>query len=246
MAATEQVTIFTVGHSRHPADHFFALLARHQIQVLVDVRSRTYSRFSPQFNKKHLEQAVRDRGLEYLFLGRSLGGRPEGSELYNADGALNYARRAVDRDFLAGIEELLRLAADERVAIMCAEEDPEKCHRWLLVGKTLVARGVSIIHIRGDGTVTPAEPCQQTNCSIRSRRRRETFTLGDCVPETIDAGYKNGVTVKLPKKANTQPRQILGTNGEHRLRQTFTQLTLHPHHPRCRPPQLWQRPSPSQ
>jgi uncharacterized protein (DUF488 family) len=135
---------------------------RHQIQIVVDVRSRPYSRFSPQFNRKPLELALKEQGLEYVFLGQSLGGRPEGSKLYNADGSLDYARRAVDQDFLAGIEDLLRLAADKRVALMCAEEDPEKCHRWLLVGKALAARGVSIVHIRGDGKATPAEPCQQT------------------------------------------------------------------------------------
>ena len=165
LMATEESVIFTIGHSRHPADHFFTLLARHQIQVLVDVRSQPHSRFSPHFNKKPLEQAARDHSIEYVFLGKSLGGRPEGSEHYNADGSLNYDRRAADQEFLAGIEELLRLAADKCVALMCAEEDPEKCHRWLLVGKTLAARGVSIVHIRGDGTVTLAdhESPQQMN-----------------------------------------------------------------------------------
>jgi uncharacterized protein (DUF488 family) len=159
MAATGKVftPIFTIGYSRHLAAHFLGLLVQHQIQVLVDVRSRPYSRFSPQFNKKPLEQAVKDHGLEYVFLGKALGGRPEGSELYNADGSLDYERRVLDRDFLAGIEEVLQLAGGKRVALMCAEEDPEKCHRWLLVGKTLAARGSSIIHIRGDGTATPAE-----------------------------------------------------------------------------------------
>ena len=157
MAAAEHLTIVTIGHSRHPAAHFFALLARHQIEILVDVRSQPYSRFSPQFNRSQLELALKDQGLEYVFLGQSLGGRPEGSELYNADGSLNYARRAVEQDFLAGIEEVLRLAADKRVVLFCAEADPMKCHRWLLVGKSLVSRGVSIIHIRGDGTTIPAE-----------------------------------------------------------------------------------------
>lgn len=161
MAAAEDLTIFTIGHSRHPAAHFIAVLACHQIQVVVDVRSQPHSRFSPQFNKNQLEQALNEQGLEYVFLGKQLGGRPERSEFYNADGSLDYERRAVEQDFLDGIEEVLRLAADKRVAILCAEEDPEKCHRWLLVGKTLAARGISVIHIRGDGRATPAEPCQQ-------------------------------------------------------------------------------------
>jgi uncharacterized protein (DUF488 family) len=150
-------TIFTIGHSRHSSPDFLGLLAQHHIQVLVDVRSHPRSRFSPQFNKKPLEQAAKDQGLEYVFLGETLGGRPEGAEFCDADGSLNYAKRAEDRDFLAGIEELLQLAEDKRVALMCAEEDPEKCHRWHLVGKTFAARGFSVIHIRGDGTATAAE-----------------------------------------------------------------------------------------
>jgi hypothetical protein len=38
-----------------------------------------------------------------------------------------------------------------RVAVLCSEENPIYCHRRLLVGRVLTARGISISHIRGDG-----------------------------------------------------------------------------------------------
>ena len=41
---------------------------------------------------------------------------------------------------------------DSVVVIMCAEENPARCHRKLLVGAALEARGVELRHIRKDGS----------------------------------------------------------------------------------------------
>jgi len=88
----EKLTIFTIGHSNHSLEVFINLLQSHKIDVLVDVRSKPFSRFSPQFNKDGLEKAVRASGIKYLFLGKELGGRPESSELYDAEGFVLYSR----------------------------------------------------------------------------------------------------------------------------------------------------------
>ena len=72
-------TIYTVGHSNHPLEKFLALLSKHRIQLVVDVRSRPYSRFVPHFNRKALEETLRKEGIDYRFLGDKLGGkRPDG------------------------------------------------------------------------------------------------------------------------------------------------------------------------
>ena len=80
----EKLAIFNVGHSTHSLETFLDLLQSHKIDVLLDVRSKPFSRFSPQFNKEELEKAVRARGIKYLFLGKELGGRPQDSEFYDA------------------------------------------------------------------------------------------------------------------------------------------------------------------
>jgi uncharacterized protein (DUF488 family) len=72
----EKLTIFTIGHSNHSLEMFIGLLKSHKIDVLLDVRSKPFSRFSPHFNKHDLEKAVKASGIKYLFLGRELGGRP--------------------------------------------------------------------------------------------------------------------------------------------------------------------------
>jgi len=149
----EKLTIFTIGHSNHSLEMFIDLLKSHKIDVLVDIRSKPFSRFSPQFNKEGLEKAVKASDIKYLFLGKELGGRPQDSEFYDNDGFVLYSRIAESPSFLKGIDRLIKGIKTYRVAVVCGEENPAKCHRWLLVGRVLAKRGVGVRHIRGDGTV---------------------------------------------------------------------------------------------
>lgn len=143
--------IFTIGHSNHATEHFLALLSQHGIDVLVDVRSAPYSRYVPHFNKPNLEQALAQTPVKYLYLGRELGGRPEGDEFYDEEGHALYGMVAQTPLFLHGIERVERGIQQYRVALMCAEEDPATCHRTLLVGRVLREQGVEVVHVRGDG-----------------------------------------------------------------------------------------------
>jgi uncharacterized protein (DUF488 family) len=145
--------IFTIGHSNHSLEKFIGLLTSNNTDVLVDIRSHPISRFSPHFNKRRLEEAVQANGMKYLFLGKELGGRPEASEFYDEGGGELYDRLAESPLFLEGIDRLMEGVKKYRVAIMCGEEDPGKCHRRVLVGRVLAERGVRIKHIRGDGAV---------------------------------------------------------------------------------------------
>src|SRR5262249_51399088 len=148
-------TIYTIGHSRHTAERFVGLLRAQQIARLVDVRSHPASRWAPHFGKAALGQMLATHAIEYAFLGRELGGRPDGAEFYGADGAVDYARRAEALDFKAGIERLIELARERATAILCAEEDPGRCHRRLLIAPALRRAGITVVHIRGDGRLEP-------------------------------------------------------------------------------------------
>jgi uncharacterized protein (DUF488 family) len=150
--------LFSIGHSNHALERFLDLLRQHRIEVLVDARSHPYSRFAPHFDKSSLKEAVSKAGIKYLFLGRELGGRPDGDEFYDKEGHVLYGRVAEASLFLDGIERLENGIANYRIALMCSEENPSACHRRLLVGRVLAARGIQLEHIRGNGRVqTEAE-----------------------------------------------------------------------------------------
>lgn len=147
--------LYSIGHSNHPIDRFLRLLEQHCIDALVDVRSMPYSRFSPHFGIHALRKVIAEAGRAYLFLGKELGGRPEGNEYYDDEGHVLYGRRAEAPEFCAGLDQLAAEAGSRRVAMMCSEENPEGCHRRLLVARALAPRGIMVEHIRGDGRLQP-------------------------------------------------------------------------------------------
>ena len=148
---SESSGLFSIGHSNHEALRFCELLRQHGIDVLVDVRSLPYSQYSPHFNRETLKEIVVPRGFQYLFLGEELGGRPPEEDCYDEEGHVLYSKLATVPRFLHGIDRIEKGIQKYRVAMMCSEEDPLVCHRFLLVGKVLADRGVPLWHIRGDG-----------------------------------------------------------------------------------------------
>ncbi|HET8815463.1 MAG TPA: DUF488 domain-containing protein [Solirubrobacterales bacterium] len=149
--------IYTIGHSNLDPDHFRQLLTQHEIEVLVDVRSWPHSRYVQWADAAALPEVVGQAGLKYLFLGKELGGRPEGDEFYDHEGHVLYGKVAEQDSFKQAIRRLEGGAEEYRVAIMCSEEDPTSCHRRLLVAKVLLDRGATVAHIRKDGRLETEE-----------------------------------------------------------------------------------------
>jgi uncharacterized protein (DUF488 family) len=144
--------ILTVGHSRHPIERFLSLLDTAQVTAVADVRSTPASRFSPQFNKTALAASLAVRGIDFVFLGKELGGRPARPEMYT-DGRADYRKMAASPEFRAGLAQLIEMAQRHRVAAMCAEADPLDCHRCLLVGRALAEAGHDVAHILASGDI---------------------------------------------------------------------------------------------
>lgn len=129
----------TIGHSNHSLDKFRGMLAAHDISTLVDVRSWPSSRRMPHFNRARLAESLAACGIGYRWLGKELGGKGDGNT--DAPG------------FHSAIRELAKLAVREQAVMMCAEEDPMRCHRKHLLGKPLTEQGIELVHIRGDGSL---------------------------------------------------------------------------------------------
>jgi uncharacterized protein (DUF488 family) len=144
-------TLFTIGHSSHTLDEFVALLKRHAITAVADVRSQPYSRRLEQFNRESLVAGLQAAGVRYVFLGEELGARRSEPECYEGDRA-DYRRIAALPKFAAGLDRLRQGATQFRIAVMCAEKEPLDCHRTILICRAV--RGeFEILHILGDGTV---------------------------------------------------------------------------------------------
>lgn len=149
-------TVFTIGHSNTCFEDFLALLRDNSIELLVDVRSSPYSKYVSHFNHQNLENSLKMEGVDYLYLGHKIGGKPRDSKYY-IHGQVNYHLIEGGKPFREGLSQLMELAANKKKVIMCSEEDPYNCHRHMLITPNLIKEGFRVIHIRGDGSLEKAE-----------------------------------------------------------------------------------------
>lgn len=153
-----QQPIFTIGYGARDIDTLIDLLKTYEIGYLVDVRSKPYSRFKPEFSKSPLEQALTANGVRYVFMGDALGGQPDDPSCYDAAGKVDYEKCRLRPQFQAGIERLQ--AAQEkqlRVTLMCSEGKPEICHRTKLIAVVLEKKGFEVMHIDEHGDLLSHE-----------------------------------------------------------------------------------------
>jgi uncharacterized protein (DUF488 family) len=139
---TDSISVYTIGHGRHAWRDFLALLQKHEIAFVCDVRNFARSRWV-QFNGAVLEANLLENGIGYEHLPET-GGK----------------KIATPEELNRGIERILEISAEVKTAIMCSESQPltkhkiprANCHRVGLLAPILKAKGANrIIHILPDG-----------------------------------------------------------------------------------------------
>ena len=139
------LVLFTIGHSNHELAHFTDLLDAHGITHIADVRSVPYSKFMTDFTKDTLSAFLRAHGFTYSWVGDRL--------VFS------------DPGFREGLVDLMRTALRKPTVIMCAEEDPRRCHRHKLIATALLRQAIpecrkldsiTVLHIRANGSTGDA------------------------------------------------------------------------------------------
>jgi len=170
-------TIHALGHSTRALDDFIAILEAHAISMLVDIRTIPKSRHNPQFNGDVLKQSLESRDIAYVHC-KELGGlrKPKKDSIntgWQNASFRGFADYMQTREFASAIRRLMQLGKRGRVAILCAEGNPFRCHRSL-VADALTVRGVRVLHITGktstrEHTMTPFAASTAPRSRIRER-----------------------------------------------------------------------------
>jgi uncharacterized protein (DUF488 family) len=155
--------LYSIGHSNHSAEAFVQLLQQNAIRHLADVRTFPFSKYNKQFNRENLAPVLEKNGIQYTWMGETLGGRRE-----DLQSSMGYRQEALFREdalFQQGLTSLIDLAGQQTTVIMCSEEDPRHCHRHRIISVNLLGRhvpaaqalgGIQILHIRGNGHIEDA------------------------------------------------------------------------------------------
>jgi uncharacterized protein (DUF488 family) len=153
---------FTIGHGNYPIDLFIDNVRSAGIDTIIDVRSFPYSRFNPHFNRENLEKSLEESTINYQFMGDRLGGRYTDPGLLFPDGTVDYRKVQETELFKEGIGRLLAvISSGKTIALMCAEKEPERCHRFVLISPVLQVKGISVVHVRPEGRLQANEDLER-------------------------------------------------------------------------------------
>jgi uncharacterized protein (DUF488 family) len=136
-------SVFTIGHGAHNFRTIADLLDRFGIATVIDVRSRPFSRHAPDFNKDTLAELATTTGFGYRWMGDTLGGLGDTPD---------------PASFLASLHQVLTLARNAPVVLLCAEGEPSRCHRSTVLAPALEELGAQITHILSDGSTQLHQP----------------------------------------------------------------------------------------
>lgn len=142
--------VLTLGHSTRPIEGFVELLRAHGVTHLIDVRTVPRSRHNPQFNAETLPGTLAAVNIGYAHAPGLGGFRRTTPDSPNAgwrnQSFRGYADYMQTADFEENLAGLIELARGDRVALMCAEAVPWRCHRSL-IADALVVHGVPTCEI---------------------------------------------------------------------------------------------------
>ncbi len=190
----ESPVVMTIGHSTRTIEEFISLLQAHAVTCVVDVRTVPRSRDNPQFNRETLPVSLKTAGIGYVHMAELGGLRHTTRDSLNIGwrnaSFRGYADYMQTPEFQRAIDQLIQLANQDRIAVMCAEAVPWRCHRSLIEDALLV-RG-----IRSE--------------DIMSATRRQvhaltTFARVEGTQITYPADASQNVAKKPPVKSSPQP-----------------------------------------
>lgn len=140
-------SLYTIGHGNKSIETFVAELKHFGIDYLIDIRSKPYSKYNPQFNQNDLKFSLIGEKITYAFMGDILGGLPDDRTCYT-NGHVDYDKLKEKDFFKQGLQRLINAHdKDIKVAIMCSESKPEECHRTKLIGEELGKINITLNHI---------------------------------------------------------------------------------------------------
>lgn len=143
--------IYTIGHSNYPVEKLIDMLRHYNINCVIDIRGIPYSKYNIQFDKETIRYTLTKEGFIYLFMATEFADKRDTKVSYIEEGYADFEKVIEEADFIRGIERLKDgCNKGYRIALLGAMQDPIRCHRSILLGKSLSEEGFNVMHIIDD------------------------------------------------------------------------------------------------
>lgn len=141
---------YTIGHSTRDINEFLEILIKNKIDCIVDVRSTPYSAsiYAASYNQNNIKYELKRHDINYIYMGNELGARRTNKNLYDEFDKVDFEKVKLCQEYKNGIDRIIDgIDKGYKIAVMCTEKDPIKCHRTILVSYSLSIKGVNVIHL---------------------------------------------------------------------------------------------------
>ncbi len=170
--------IYTLGHSNHTPQRLFEIIAPFRITHIIDIRRVPYSGRFPHFNRDELRSHCEKRDITYEWRGESLGGSVGTDESLESISEGSAFADAVARL----VDEFGDDEGDRVACLLCAEKDPRRCHRSMLIGpalRALPSGGIDLQHVLSDGTLIAQSELEEEGHAPKRDRSGTLPLFGD-------------------------------------------------------------------
>lgn len=154
--------IYTIGHSNYTIERLIDMLKRYKIDCVVDIRGIPYSKYNIQFDLETVKYSLTKSGFSYIYMGKELGANRVSKVSYNEKGYADFEKVVQEEAFVNGMERLENgYKKGYKIAILGAMQDPIRCHRSILVGRSLRDYGFCVKHIIDDYSLKSQEDIEE-------------------------------------------------------------------------------------
>ncbi|MDS0524997.1 DUF488 domain-containing protein [Clostridium sp. SHJSY1] len=166
--------IYTIGHSNYTIERLIDMLNRHKINCVVDIRGIPYSKYNIQFDLETIKYLLNKSGFIYIYMGKEFGANRMSRISYNDEGYADFEKVIKEDEFSNGIERLENgLKKGYKIALLGAMQDPIRCHRSILVGRTLRDYGFNVKHIIDDYSTKSQKDIEESLLDKYFQNRRQ-------------------------------------------------------------------------
>ena len=200
--------IYTIGHSNYPVEKLIDMLKTYNINTVIDIRGTPYSKYNVQYNKETIAETLKKEGFIYIYMAKELAAQRQDKNSYNKEGYSDFEKVIMEEDFLRGIERLKTgCQKGYNIALLGAMQDPIRCHRSILVGRSLRENGFNVKHILDDYTLASQEKIEEKLLSKYFSNRNQI---------TIDSLLGNEISeVEMIKEGYRLANKEIGYRVEH-------------------------------
>ncbi|MCI6361199.1 MAG: DUF488 domain-containing protein [Eubacterium coprostanoligenes] len=139
--------IYTIGYSAFSINEFIETIKNFGISCVIDVRSSPFSNYYADYNKDTLERTLKEHNILYRNYANEFGARQTDPMFYTGD-IVDFDKFIKSAQFLEGVSKVNKgIERGYSFVLMCAEKDPIKCHRSIMLGKGFSENGFDVKHI---------------------------------------------------------------------------------------------------